>query len=100
LPKNDAEFAGLDSKVLAAPQADWMAMRRQIMPVNQRRWPAHSMKRRTVCACYGHPACGPNSAPPAPLGPFCLGQEQSVWAKKEMRREQSDGEDFGAGNQR
>src|SRR6185437_11304153 len=42
-------------------------------PVNQRHGPEHSMRRRTVCACYGHPACGPNSAPPAPLGPFCLG---------------------------
>jgi hypothetical protein len=41
--------------------------------VNQKREPAHSVMRRTVCACYGHSARGPSSASPAPLGPFCFG---------------------------
>ena len=27
--------------------------------MNQRRRPAHSMKRRTVCVCYGHPPAAP-----------------------------------------
>jgi hypothetical protein len=73
LPKNDAQFAGPDSDVLILRSLEFLdsefliALRSDrdgdapagSRPMNQRRRPAHSVKRRTVRVCYGHPPAAP-----------------------------------------
>jgi hypothetical protein len=105
LPKNDAQFAGLDSqvlggldsKVLAASRSDRDGDAPAGSPADEPKAPAGTLNEAANCLRrLRSPACGPNSAPPAPLGPFSLGQEQSVSAWKQIRREQLGNEGFGA----
>jgi hypothetical protein len=66
-------------------------------PADEPKAPAGTLNEAASCLrLLRSPACGPNSAPPAPLGPFSLGQEQSVSAWKQIRREQLGNEGFGA----
>jgi hypothetical protein len=66
-------------------------------PMNPDREPAHSRVRLTVSAHDGHAACGPNSAPPAPMGPFCVRPAEAArfqnrpLAKSPARRGSTDG---------
>ena len=57
-------------------------------PMNRNREPLHSRVRLTVSACYGHAACGPNSASPAPLGPLCVRPVERVRVRNGPLRSQ------------